>query len=192
MAQKAYKQKFIIIFVAYYILRASTRNISIKDPAIPKDISFQTGERIIQKIASLLFQVNANAKNIPDFMYSVIPIFSDTLLKKLENLGVKNLQIFEAQLENPKTREKWNTYNAVNILGIVSCLAVEESNAVEELPPLYSFDINDLVIYEKKTKGSLMFRLKEAPDMILINKKIGDTLIDSGFSGLEFLNVKSI
>ena len=166
------------------------------EPRLDDDVVFQMGAMITAAVPQpLVFTASTTAKHPPaDYVEYDIPVFSDRLVGALRNAGVDNLQLFPARLHNPQTGEQWQGYQAVNILGLVSCLAIAESKAKPDLPPLYAFDLSDLVIQEARTGGALLFRLAESPSVVLLERRVGDALLDSRpeFRGIELRDVESV
>ena len=181
----------------YYMLRKSDfEDYGItKEPRLARGVSFQTGATITGEVPRpLVLEVNTTQAHPPtDFLQMKIPVLSDRLVAKLGDLGIDNVQLFPVQLRNDGTKETWDGYNAVNVLGLISCLAIEQSKATPGLPPLYTFDLSDLVIDERRTDGTLLFRLLEAPRVILVHEQIADALTEAAdeFRGLNFVGVGS-
>jgi hypothetical protein len=182
----------------YYLLvyRPSGGVGIVRDPQLPSSVSFLTGSLITEPLPDpLVFTVDTTAAKPPaDFIRKRFPVFSDRLVLAFQEAGVDNLQLFPALLRNPKTGEEWAAYHVVNIVGLVSCLAVAESNAESSLPPLYEFELSDMVIDESRTDGMPLFRLLESPSVILVHTQVGDRILDAKpeFRGLQFRDVASI
>jgi hypothetical protein len=181
----------------YYMLLTdpAERYGIVADPPMPDGVSFLSGAVISQPLASpLTFRVDTTSKTPPpDYTRFKAPVMSKRLLEKLSALGIDNLQTFPARLENPQTGEAWDGYHAVNVVGLVSCLAVAESKATPGLPPLYDFDLSDLTVDDARSGGALMFRLAESPSVILIDERLGDEILGATpkFRGLEFRTVEA-
>ncbi|HKN69243.1 MAG TPA: DUF1629 domain-containing protein [Gemmatimonadaceae bacterium] len=182
----------------YYMLRNSPqeRRGITADPRLQPPVSFQTGATITSPLPQpLVFAVDTTAQEPPaDYVRYKIPVFSDRLIKAFETAGVDNLQVFPAKLENARTGETWEQFKAVNIIGLISCLAIAESRASPELPPLYSFDLADLVVEDARIGDAPLFRLAESPSVVLVSSRVGDLIMDStdNFRGLEFRDVGSV
>jgi hypothetical protein len=109
------------------------------------------------------------------------PIFDKGLIKTLERTGVDNLEIFPAIINNLKTGESIESYYAVNVVGLVSCADMDQSEA-EPIADVHYF--LDLKIDPDKTKGLLMFRLAEQPTDIIIHEKVAKAIREGSFSGI--------
>ena len=168
----------------------------VREPDLSVDTSFQAGGVITDALPEpLQFAADFTLEHPPtDYMGIVIPVLSGRLADELTSLGVDNLQLFDAVLENEDAGLRWEGYKACNVVGLVSCLAVEESQATVVLPPLHSFDPADLVIDSDQAGGQLFFRLAEAPRVLLMERTIGDRIMDASpeFLGLEFRDVEEV
>lgn len=138
--------------------------------------SFIVGDFIKEPIPEpLKFSSNATVETPPpDYMEMMIPVMSDRLVDALKSVGVDNLQCFDAIVENPSTGDSWNGFNAVNIIGRIACADLRQSVYDKIGGGLLGFDW--LVVDQDKAHGALLFRLAEAPGIIIAHKKIGDHL----------------
>jgi hypothetical protein len=114
----------------------------------------------------------------------------DTLVEALRAAGVDNLDVYTAIIRHPNTGETWTNYKAVNIIGIVSCADMAQSNTPAATGELIDVPFDGLVIDEQRTGGALMFRLAEAIGGIVIHEKVKQRLEDTGFDDLSFEDPK--
>jgi hypothetical protein len=182
----------------YYMMRFSPKERFgiIGTPELPSSVSFTAGRVIPKGVPKpIIFPVDTTAKNPPgDYLEFNIPVLSNRLLAAVTEAGVDNLQAFPALLRNSDTGEEWDGYQGINFLGLISCLAVAESKAKSSLPPLYSFNIGEMVIEESRADGALAFRLAESPAVLLVHKRLRDHLKHATpeFRGLKFRKVGSV
>jgi len=121
--------------------------------------------------------------------YANVKFMSKRLVEKLQNAGVDNLEIFPAEVTNTKTGEVNTDFVAVNIVGLVSCAVMDESQA----EPLATTNVfHDLVIDPKKIHGIHMFRLAESPMIILVSEQVAKALQASNFTGFTVVPVKEV
>ena len=66
--------------------------------------------------------------------------------------------IFPAQIVSEVDGTVWNEYDAVNVLGAITCADLEHSQYSELMSDSLMFD--ELVVDAEKVKGALLFRLE--------------------------------
>ena len=118
------------------------------------------------------------------FELGKIPIFSTQFVDALKSGGVDNIQTFPAVIIGEDGTE-WKDYHAVQIIGLVRCANLDESDyqiiapAVDEsMPPLCDFD--ELEVDPEKVPTDIkLFRLAEQPSWILVNEPLLDWLLDN-------------
>lgn len=104
------------------------------------------------------------------------------LVDVLRSAGVDNLQTFPTEIRHEGTNEEVLGYVAVNIVGRVSCIDLESSEAEPFVgEELY---IKKLVIDPAKARGALMFRLHESSMIVLVHEKVAQAIKAGGFLGL--------
>jgi hypothetical protein len=84
------------------------------------------------------------------------PIMRQDMIDALEAGGVDNLELYRAIVRDPVTGQEWHDYRAFNVLGLVS--------AAVETP--------GLGIVESRTMGLSLFRLAEAPSLIVVDERV--------------------
>lgn len=105
----------------------------------------------------------------------IVTLFHQRFIAELHRLGVDNFQSFPVELVNPDGGIEL-TYSLINIIGLLE--AVNEKESV--IKPwagswggqLYSFKIDPA-----KAKGQRLFRLKEAPTLIIIDESLREELL---------------
>jgi hypothetical protein len=117
-------------------------------------------------------------------MYSYIEadsLMETRLVETLRAAGVDNIQTFPAVITNPETDEEIESYVAANIVGLVSCANLEQSET-EPLADLYYF--HDLVLDPKKTGDLLMFRLAESLMDVIVHESVARAIEAGRFTGV--------
>ena len=103
------------------------------------------------------------------------------LVAVMESAGVDNIQTFPAILTDGGTDQTNDDYVAVNVVGLVSCANMDESET-EPLADVYFFQ--NLVIDPKKTGDMLAFRLAESPMEIILHEKVANAIQEGEFTGV--------
>lgn len=164
------------------------------------DTSFLSGEIIDSaKITETIKVKGMFTEDAPPshFELGKISIFSNQFIEALRNGGVDNIQTFPAIIAGEDGSE-WSNYQAVQIIGLVRCANLDESDyqiiapAVDDsMPSLCDFD--ELEIDREKVPADLkIFRLAEQPSLILINEPLLDWLLNNkpeGGWGFRYLQV---
>lgn len=159
-----------------------------EDPILPTGVSFQSGTIIDQPLAEpMLFPTDTTVENPPpDYTTMIIPVMSNRLVAEFREYGVNNLQTFRSVLENQQNGEQWEGYQAVNIVGLVDCANMRKSKYSNIGGGLVSF--RKLVVNASSAAGALLFRLPQAPELILIHERIRDSILsyEPPLTGFDF------
>ncbi|MBK9990361.1 MAG: hypothetical protein IPP19_06425 [Verrucomicrobia bacterium] len=120
-------------------------------------------------------------------------VMREDLLKAFLEAGVDNLQLFDAEITDPDSGKVYTNYKAVNIVGCIAAADLRKSEYTEHgNGPVIDVDFDKLVIEDKKPDGTLMFRLAESINVILLHKKVRDHLLTKNFPFLRFYEVGDI
>lgn len=110
------------------------------------------------------------------------PIFDRRLIEVIQKAGVDNLEVFPAVLKIEATGEELrDSHLAVNIIGLVSCADMDESEAE---PIAGSHFFLKLKIDPEQTRDLLMFRVAEQPLEIVVHEKVAQAIKDGNFLGI--------
>ncbi len=114
--------------------------------------------------------------------YSECSLMTPKLIDVLRKAGVDNLQVFEAKVLDAKTGEEISVpFSFVNVLGLVSCANMDES----EHSPLGSINyFHELVIDEERAKGALMFRLAESRFEVIVAEPVAEAINTGNLKGI--------
>lgn len=107
-------------------------------------------------------------------------LMQERLVSVLHSLGVDNMQTFPVEIRR-EAGEEIPGFVVVNIIGRISCANMDRSE-YEPLADVYYF--HQLTIDPTLTNGLLMFRLHEAPNIVLVHEKIARAIEAGGFLGL--------
>lgn len=120
-----------------------------------------------------------------DIIDGLITLYSDELKDALIAYGVDNIEYYPVRLRDQTDDSLENGYWLTNIIGLLECVDRSKSKIVpypsgvgEEL---FSFEVDI-----EKTRGAPIFRLAEAPTLVLVTEKLVDHLIESGVVGVNF------
>jgi len=155
---------------------------------VPWTMGMYWDEPVKQPI-SLVIDADSG-EQMPDAFLLGIPLFSTRLLDLLTSLGVDNIQTYDAIITDPRTNISFDNYKAVNIVGLVSCANLEESEYIEGSgAPLMYFD--RLVLNKDIPTDLHMFRLAESAGTILISAAIAKKIISNKLTGMRLLPLES-
>lgn len=131
------------------------------------------------------------SEEIAEYIKGPIPLFRDDLIAALQEAGVDNLDLYQAELIDPDNGRRYKTHKAVNVIGVVAAADLERSAAiVNPGGPIIDVSFDSLVLDETKARGALMFRLAEAAGEILVHRSVRDHLRQKGYTKLWFINPK--
>jgi hypothetical protein len=115
----------------------------------------------------------------------LVTLFHDVLRDELTRLGVDNIQYFPVELEDSDGYVE-EGYSLINVVGLIE--AVDQGASVVEPTPggerglLKSFKIDP-----DKVKGQRLFRLVEAPTLIIIDEALHKKLLEFNPPGVMML-----
>ena len=113
--------------------------------------------------------------------YRNVGLMHRSLVDTLQRAGADNLQIFPAIIRRLDSGEELHEHVVVNVVGIVSCAKLTESDS----HPLGKYHyFHSLVIDPNRVGGLRLFRLAEYPPEILVHESVGRTLMAASFRGL--------
>lgn len=116
-----------------------------------------------------------------------LPLMTRRMLAALQFAGVDNLEVFSAELTDPRTGEVFKDYVAFNVVGAVSAADLGKSRYQAPDGPLVSVDFDSVVLDPSRCTGALMFRLAEAVNAIVVHEAVRKGLLASGIDTLTFI-----
>jgi hypothetical protein len=152
----------------------------VEEPELPFPVTFQTGALIAQPLPDPLPIVVEHTADRPpgDYLEMTIPVMSARLVEALARAGVDNLQTYAASVSSESTSDRWSSYYAVNVIGVISAADLEHSTFSDPGGRgVLLLDFDELVLDESKTRGALLFRLAEAPRILLIHDAVKTKLL---------------
>lgn len=113
--------------------------------------------------------------------YSGNRLMHRSLVDTLVDNGVNNLQLFRASIEDPYNGKIIEDYVLFNVVGVISCANVAESD-FDPLAGFYYF--HKLVIVPEQARGLYLFRLAEMPTAVIVHEKIAKVIEQGPFNGI--------
>ncbi len=127
----------------------------------------------------LIYEVECSSNEyLGHFFDLVMPVFSSAMIEQFRLAGIDNFQAYPAVLVNSKEKVQWKDYYAVNVLGLIDSVNLEESTRLPLMPGgmddgIPSLDhFTKMVISPSKVKGALMFRELRSPEVIIFDDKL--------------------
>ncbi len=117
-------------------------------------------------------------------MGRILPLFRDELLDAFDEFGVENYQSQPTEMLDPATNEIEYGYHLTNIIGLKACVEGYDWNAKPWDRPTR---IEYFQIDSTKTDNLAIFRLKEQPNLIIINQKLRDFLIEKEMVAIRMI-----
>lgn len=149
-------------------------------------VSWVSGAKHKAKIATPI-EVQLNPEfgtELLDAYHEFIPVWSDRLINVLRAAGADNIDVYDAIIRDPRTGLETSEYKAVNVLGRVDCVDMEQS-AYDSRSERGAREFTKLVIDPRKTLGLKIFRLHERPTLLLINEDIKQGIAAAQLKGLR-------
>jgi hypothetical protein len=159
--------------------------------ALKEDLFWFAGKRFSERLPEpLRFEFDPFAGDVvPDFFAPPIPLMSAELLRVLQEGGVDSIESYSTVITKEDGSGARTDFRAVNILGIVKCADLEKSECdVEDADEPGGVTFDSLVIDELRARGSLFFRLFEAPQGIVVADSVKRKLELANLRGLAFVD----
>lgn len=120
------------------------------------------------------------ATDWPDaFLSETIPLFSERLIHCLTQVGVTNLDLYEARLTQASGEPAPRRYFAVNIVGLLSAVD-QQASRTHPLTAVPMLEFEHLAIDEKAAQGLHLFRLAENALFIVVDQAVKDAIDAAG------------
>lgn len=119
------------------------------------------------------------------------PVMSQRLKDHLDNLGIDNIQYFEASIIEREGEDPKSGYYAANIIGLIDCIDRNssemdaETDDEDELTIIYGID--KLVLNDVFSSNHTLFRAAYFTRIIVSDNLLYDKLYDSDVVGIRFV-----
>lgn len=118
-----------------------------------------------------------------------VPVMSLDMARVLQDVGVDNIEYFDAVIHEPWSGRALQDYTAFNVVGMVCCADMAASAFMAE-PPLgapMDVDFEKLVLDRSRIPPDLlMFRLAAAGRPIMVHAKVRQAIEAAGIEGMRF------
>jgi len=129
--------------------------------------------------------------DLVEMYYDDAIVITTRLLVALQEAGVDNLDTYPCVIVNEETGFRTEDYVAVNLIGLVKAVDIDNSNVTGgDSDYMLDTDFDGLVIDPKKVKDHLMFRLAENTSAIVIHRSVKEHLVEKGFTMLSYVEPK--
>lgn len=152
--------------------------------------SWRMGRRFISELPNpvVVKIMPGNPDNLIELYNDDALIMHKRLLAALQEAGVDNLDVYPCVIINEGTGFRTEDYVAVNLIGLVKAVDIDNSNVTGgDSDHLLDTDFDGLVIDPKKAKDHLMFRLAENTSAIVIHRSVKEHLVKKGFTMLSYV-----
>ena len=126
---------------------------------------------------------------LPPLLDEDVPIISFDLACVLRDVGVDNIEYFDAVVNEPWSGRRIESYTVFNVLGLVSGADMEASEFMVQLPDDAPMDVDfeKLVLDSSRIPSDLLiFRLAAAGCPIVVHAEIRRALGAARIEGLRF------
>jgi hypothetical protein len=115
-------------------------------------------------------------------------VHSDRLVEVLRRVGVDGIDYHACRLVNEASGTLYRTHHAANLLDVIHCIDVEQSDLeVDDEEPTEIWYINRLKLLEDRLGDSLMFRLGERRNTVVVHESVKRAIEREGLTGTVFL-----
>lgn len=165
-------------------------------PPVKRDhgVSFIQGRRIPKELPELEIRYCAgpDARVTDDLVIHRrrCLVHSAALIDTLRRAGVDSIDYFPLRLVNDQTGTVLRTHHVANLLDVVFCLDREQSELeVDDEEPNEIWSIDKMKLIDDRLGESLMFRLGEMREIVIVHESVKQAVERAGLSGPVFLPV---
>jgi len=155
-------------------------------------VSFIAGRRFVQPLPELEIRFRAERPyTLTDDL--VIQkrrclVHSDRLADTLRRAGVDGIDYHACRLVNEADGTVFQTHKAANLLDVIHCLDRERSELeIDDEEPNEIWYIHRLQLFEDRLGDSLMFRLGERLNTVIVHARVKEAVERAGLTGPVFL-----
>jgi hypothetical protein len=148
----------------------------------PNFTQFLSGRHVDGVDTPVRFTLEGGASVPSDFLEIPYFVVSNRMKEALLRCGVDNIEYFEAQLVFEDTQEVVDGYWLGQVVGLVRCVDVTKSTFTSpKRGRLRQFEVDESAAHDL-----FLFRLYEAPTLVLIHDRVRAALAAAGLEGLFF------
>lgn len=155
-------------------------------------VSFIVGRRFVRPLPELEIRFNALGRFVltDDFIIRRrrCLVHSHRLADVLVRAGVDGIDYHPLRLVNDADGAVYRTHRAANLLDVIYCLDVEQSDLeIDDEEPNEIWYIHRLKLLEDRLGDSLMFRLGERRSTVIVHESVKEAIEREGLTGPVFL-----
>ena len=161
--------------------------------ASPQSTSWLTGMRFHETEAPrvpLAVRVNPLTEGtlLLDLYQAPAVLMSRQLIGALQEVGVDNMDVYEAVIRDPRNGDVYQTHAAVNVIGAVAAADVSASRMSPlSSERLISAAFDSLAIETSRASNLLLFRLAENVGALVVHSRVRKRLEGGDFPSLTFI-----
>ena len=155
-------------------------------------VSFIAGRRFVRPlpVLEILFQASGQFVLTDDLVIRArrCLVHSSRLIEVLRKAGVDSIDYHDCRLINETNGAVFADHRAANLLDEIHCLDRDKSELdIDDEEPSEIWSINRLALIESRLGDSLMFRLGERRNTVIVHASIKEAVEQAGISGPVFL-----
>ena len=155
-------------------------------------VSFLAGRRFVQALPELEIRFEARGQFVltDDLIIRRrrCLVHSHRLVDLLKRSGVQGIDYYPCRLMNVADGAIYRTHQAANLLDVIYCLDAEQSDLeIDDEEPNEIWYIHRLKLLEDRLGDSLMFRLGERRNTVIVHESLKQAIEREGLSGPVFL-----
>ena len=150
---------------------------------------WMTGRKVDPPAEVVAYKVHKDRPGNLRALYSnlAVPLIRDDLLKVIKDVGVDNMQDFDAVLRDPVKDAEHTNYRALNILGMVAAADLGKSTFMHSQSLTgVDRDFDKLEFKDKLRTDLLLFRLAESSNALVVHEKVKKAIEKSKIEGVVF------
>jgi hypothetical protein len=125
---------------------------------------------------------------IPEQCDVPVPVMSRRMMKILQDVGVSNIDFYDAAITDQQTGAEYVTHVAYNLIGAIAAADLKTTRFWPgNSSRLIDADIESLGIDNAKVGGALMFRLAESVNGIVVHESIKRAIEAAGLTTVTFV-----
>jgi hypothetical protein len=155
-------------------------------------VSFIAGRRFVRPLPELEIRFQASGAYVLSDDLVIRQrrclVHSHRLAEVLRGVGVDSIDYYPCRLVNTLDRAVYQTHQAANLLDVIHCMDRERSELdIDDEEPHEIWYINRLKLIDERLGDSLMFRLGERRNTVIVHESVKQAVEQAGLRGPVFL-----
>ena len=171
----------------YVVYRGLTEDSVLLNQVTHLDQDLELGRKLPPDFtAPVEFRIDLTSEGRRMSSLFVLPAFlvHQRLHEALVAVGIDNVDPYPAVIRNQETGQEWDDYLFLNIVGLVACADLANSDYAELGPDINVID--KVAIKADRLPSAHIFRLAEDRLKIVVSDRVHDHLISAGFTDIYF------